>query len=158
MPVVRFPKLGPQFDNGETGEVLELIEESPFPADALPDVLRNMADAIQLSYNVTPEMACPVVLGAVSGSLGKGLKTRSGPDLYVFGNLYMIGCAESGSGKSNTFKPATKPIRDYAADQRSYWEEITRPESEAELKILEREISVLEKRIGSKREERIEGK
>jgi hypothetical protein len=127
------------------------VDMEPFPAAALPKVLREMADAISASCNVPMEMSGPIVLATVSGALGKGLKTKSGPDLHIFGNLYLLGFADSGSGKTNCFKPATKPIRDFEANAQDYWDEFTRPETEAELRILEKEIMLLEKMIGNRK-------
>jgi hypothetical protein len=129
----------------------ELPDIEPFPVDALPGVLLGMSKAISASYNVPLEMSGPIVVAAVSGSLGKGLKTQSGPDLYVFGNLYMVGFAESGSGKSKCFKPATKSIVTFESNASDYWHEFTRPEMEADQRILEKEISSLEKSISNKK-------
>jgi replicative DNA helicase len=127
------------------------LDLEPFPAVALPEVLRKMAEAISASCNVPMEMSAPIVLATISGSLGKGLKTKSGPDLHIFGNLYLLGFADSGSGKTTCFKPATKPIRDFEANAQAYWDEFTRPENEAELRILEKEIAHLERMIGNKK-------
>jgi hypothetical protein len=74
--------------NGSVPHDPEPEDLAPFPVNALPPALRDMAQAIKASLNVTLESTGPLVLAAVSGSLGKGLQTQSGSDLSVFANLF----------------------------------------------------------------------
>jgi hypothetical protein len=103
-----------------------------------------MAEAISNSVRVPLELSGPLVLGIVSGAIGKNLQLKSGADRMIRGNLYLLGIAESGTGKSSVLELAAEPIQTVERESLRFWEEITKPEIKAEIRILDREIKALE--------------
>jgi hypothetical protein len=136
---------------GYAGFVTEEIPKcefyNPFPINELPEPCRGMASAITSSLRVPLELTGPTMLGVVSSAIGKGLLLKSGDDLSVYGNLYLLGIGISGEGKSLTDRLATAPIRAIETQNRARWCEIDEPQLQAELRILEKEISKLEGQI-----------
>ena len=59
-------------------------------------------------WNRFRDAADPAILSA---AIGKGLQVRSGANRVTRGNLYVLLSAESGSGKSDTFRHAAKPFQ-----------------------------------------------
>ena len=65
-------------------------DESPFPIDALPSPLREMAESVSDAYDAPIDLAAPQTLSAVSCCLGKGVSlTTNHPD-PTYGLLYMF--------------------------------------------------------------------
>jgi hypothetical protein len=91
-----------------------------------------------------------LVLGIVSGALGKGLTLQSGSDRMIRGSLYLLGIAESGTGKSSACKLAAAPIHAREKNDYAFWKEITRPEIKGELRVLNKEIEAIEKQLTKK--------
>ena len=90
-------------------------------------------------------------LATVSASLGKALQANSGPEDVIRGNIYIIGFAESGTGKSRVFRHATAPIQKFEKERLDYFMEITQPELTAELRILKSKITNLEGQLSARR-------
>jgi hypothetical protein len=126
-------------------------EPRKFPLWCLPPVLRDMAKAISDSVRVPLELAGPIVLGIISGAIGKGLRLKSGADRMVRGNLYLFGIAESGTGKSSACELAAEPIQAAEKDALGFWKEMSKPEVKAEIRILDREIKALENQLSGKK-------
>ncbi len=82
----------------------------PFPLQHLPPAARAMAEAIARTERTPETLAGCCVLGFLSASIGAGLQTTSGPSRLTRGNLYIMASAESGSGKSETFRHAAQPV------------------------------------------------
>jgi hypothetical protein len=129
----------------------EQKELPAFPLDNFPEKMREMAKAISESVRVPIELSAPAVLTTVSAAIGNGLQVKSGADIFVRGNLYFLGFAESGTGKSLVFDLATRPIIEFEEQRLSFWTEIIHPELEAELRLLSKEIAALEGSIVKKR-------
>ena len=72
-----------------------------------------MAEAIARTERTPETLAGCCVLGILSASIGAGLQITSGPNRVTRGNLYIMASAESGSGKSETFRHAAKPFLAY---------------------------------------------
>jgi Protein of unknown function (DUF3987) len=122
-----------------------------FPIEALPDPIRSFAEALSDAVRVPLELAAISVLATCSASLGKGLSASSGPNDLIRGNLYLLGSAESGTGKSRTFRHAAAPILDFEKARLDYWSEIKHPELAAELRVLKREATSLENQLAGKK-------
>ena len=75
-----------------------------------------MAEAIARTERTPETLAGCCVLGILSASIGAGLEVTSGPNRVTRGNIYIMPSAESGSGKSETFRHAAKPFFDYERD------------------------------------------
>jgi Protein of unknown function (DUF3987) len=81
----------------------------------------------------------------VSAAIGRGLEVKSGANRVTRGNLYILGSAESGSGKSETFRHLAKPFLEFETARVEDWKDEIRPELLAEAKVLEAEIANLTK-------------
>ncbi len=82
----------------------------------------------------------------LSASIGAGLEVTSGPNRVTRGNLYIMASAESGSGKSETFRHAAKPFFAYERDMVERWRRRNAlPGLQAEADLLESEIAKLKK-------------
>ncbi len=131
----------PGLDEGEKRIV-------PFPLEHLPPAARAMAEAIARTERTPETLAGCCVLGILSASIGAGLQVKSGPDRFTRGNLYILASAESGSGKSETFRHAAKPFHDFERDMGERWRTDTGPKVETEVAILESRIKQLSGQAG----------
>jgi hypothetical protein len=118
---------------------------SPFPLQHLPPVARDMAEAIARTERTPETLAGCCVLGFLSASIGAGLQVTSGPNRVTRGNLYIMASAESGSGKSETFRHAAKSFFAYEREMIEQWKAETLPSLQAEKEMLESEIAKLKK-------------
>lgn len=115
-----------------------------FPIDLLPDIARSFAYEVAMALRVPVELPAVSVLAAASASIGRGLEIQSTPDEVMRGNLYFLGAAKSGDGKSRTIKQAAALILDYQQQAIAFWRYDTEPRARAELKILEAEMKKLQ--------------
>jgi len=136
------------------------VEETvlPFPLQLLPPVARAMAEAVARAVRTPETLAGCCVLGFMSASIGAGLEVASGPNRVTRGNLYLMPIAESGSGKSETYRHAAKPFYAHEHDLIERWKENDLPRLQAEKEMLESEIGRLKKeaakvKSGREREE-----
>lgn len=128
-----------------TGEGEEKIP--PFPLEQLPPAARAMAEAIARTERTPETLAGCCVLGALSASIGAGLQIKSGPNRLTPANLYIMATAQSGCGKSETYRHAIKPLGDFEQELIERWKVETKPGLEAELAILEGELAKLKKTV-----------
>ncbi len=105
-----------------------------------------MAEAIARTERTPETLAGCCVLGFLSASIGAGLQITSGPDRLTRANLYIMPSAESGSGKSETFRHAAKPFLAYETEMIEHWKAQVLPGLQAEAEILESEIGGLKKK------------
>jgi hypothetical protein len=119
-----------------------------FPLHCLPLKAREMAEATAESINVHVNLPASAVLGVCSAACGKALYVRSGADQRLRPNLFIIGAAISGTGKSEGIRPIVAPFRMHESDKRSYFDEITRPQLESEKRLLERKLHSIEATLG----------
>ena len=117
----------------------------PFPLEHLPPAARAMAEAIARTERTPETLAGCCVLGFLSASIGAGLQIASGPSRFTRGNLYIMPSAESGSGKSETFRHAAKPFFTFENEIVERWKAETLPGLQAEKDLLESEIGRLKK-------------
>lgn len=127
-------------------------EDDPFPLDCLPPVVADMARAIADTALVPESLAACCVLGAASASIGRGLKVESGPDRTTGAGIYLAAVAPSGSGKSESCRHATAPVREFEAELIRGHEEITRPRLLAERAALEARLARLKQAAARGRE------
>lgn len=121
-----------------------------FPIAALPPVASTMASAIALTERTPEALAGCCILGIVSASIGAGLQIRSAPNRWTRGNLYIAVSAESGSGKSETFRHAAQPFLDMARQRVESWRTETQPLAEADKDMVEARIAELKKIAGKR--------
>lgn len=126
------------------------IEEPirPFPLHCLPSKAQAMALAICKTERVPETLAGVCVLGFLSASIGRGLQVQSGPERFTRGNLYIVASADSGSGKSETFRHAAKPFFEFETECIAFWRASILPGLLAERDILEQEIAAIKKEAG----------
>lgn len=100
-------------------------DESPFPIDALPSPLREMAESVSDAYDAPIDLAAPQTLSAVSCCLGKGVSlTTNHPD-PTYGLLYMFLATRPGVAKSNVSKCLIKPLKEHQIWMRKSYKEAT---------------------------------
>jgi len=117
-----------------------------------------MAEAIARVERTPETLAGCCVLGILSASIGAGIEVTSGPNRKTRGNLFLAVTAESGSGKSETFRHAAKPLFQLERDMVERWRAEISPGLQAEADMLESEIVRLKKeackgKLGLDREE-----
>ena len=123
-------------------------EAQPFPLACLPPAAADMARAICETERIPASLAGVCILGFLAASIGRGLRVQSGPERFTRGNLYLVASAESGSGKSETFRHAAQPFHDFERELVKAWQTSTLPGLQAERDILEAEIAKLKKEAG----------
>ena len=133
-----------QTDTNRAGQPSE-PESKPFPLDCLPPVAAKMAAEIARVERTPETLAGCCVLGVLSASIGAGLQVKSGSDRVTRGNLYILASAVSGSGKSETFRHAAKPLQDVEAEAFKKWNDETRPRAQADKELVELDIEKLKK-------------
>jgi Protein of unknown function (DUF3987) len=121
--------------------------EVPFPLRCLTPPLEAMATAVCETERVPESLAGSCALGILSSSIGAGLQIQSAPNRATRGNLYILASAESGSGKSETFRHLAKPFQNFEHERLLGWKKLTRPGLLAERDILESEIGKLKKDV-----------
>lgn len=85
-------------------------------------------------------------LGVVSAAIGAGLEVSSGPNRVTRANLYFLASAESGSGKSETFRLIAAPLVDHQTRLLETWRLKTSPQLQSEIRVLDKEIAALERK------------
>lgn len=131
-------------------EALPEIESPDFPTQRLPPVLRSKALGVSESLNVHINLTGITALAVTSAALGKGVYLQWRTNQQTRANLYIIGGGVSGSGKTEGSRPLVLPIRQYAADQRSRFQQDTLPRLKAEKYRLTRQLTVLAGRLAKK--------
>lgn len=84
------------------------LEPGRFPADALPSIIRDVAENVAEVYQVDAGIVFMACLAAISGAIGKSVTVEGGVNGRTTPcNLYMIAGAPSGYGKSGVVKVVT---------------------------------------------------
>ncbi len=100
------------FNPAERAEAEAKGEVAPpsFPAECLPPILRRMAEGVAELQRVPVAMTAPMVLAVASASLGRGVCMEGLLGNNGWPNLFVVVCAESGTGKSSAFRLVTAPL------------------------------------------------
>ena len=117
------------------------------PLSLLPEPFKQMSEAISDSARVPKSLAGCCVLGALSASIGSGLKVRSGADRFSFANIYIMASAASGSGKSESFRLALGPFFRAEKEAIDYWKENIKSNVIAEKMYVDARIDELKKHL-----------
>lgn len=107
-----------------------------------------MARAIAHTERTPETLAGCCVFGILSASIGAGLQVRSGPDRFTRGNLFLLVSAESGTGKSESFRHAARPFHEFEHEMVNHWLREIGPQLEADVAILEARIKQLTGQAG----------
>lgn len=141
----------PEDSNGGFGsfdpEGQEENESPPFPLDALPPIARQMAQEITKTALVPDSLAAVNVLGILSASIGGGLLIGSGGDRTTPANLFLLGIAESGTGKGRAYSMASKAFRELEAEEIQHCENEVIPKIKKDLRLIEKDFKKLEKSL-----------
>ncbi|MDB6021277.1 MAG: hypothetical protein JWQ04_1134 [Pedosphaera sp.] len=121
-------------------------EPAPFPVDAFPPVMASMVAGVARTERVPLALPAVCALGVASAAIGAGLEVVSGPNRVTRANLYLLASADSGSGKSETFRIVAAPLVDYQTRLIETWRLETSPKLQSELRVLDSEIATLEKK------------
>lgn len=121
-------------------------EAAPFPVDALPPAMATMIAALSRTERVPLVLPAVCALGVASAAIGAGLEVASGPNRVTRANLYLLASAESGSGKSETFRLISAPLVDHQARLLETWRQKTSPQLQSEIRVLDKEIAALERK------------
>ena len=131
------------FDQGGHDE----SDSPPFPLDALPPLPRQMAQEITKAALVPDSLAAVNVLGILSASIGGGLLLDSGGDRITSANLYLLGIAESGTGKGRAYSMAAKTFHELEAEEIRHHENEVLPSIKKDLRLIEKDFKKLEKSL-----------
>ena len=101
----------------------------PFPLHCLPSLVEAMAKEVCATERVPESLAGCCALGILSASIGAGLVVQSASNRVTRGNIYLLASAESGSGKSETFRHMAKPFQQFEMDRIKRWKEQDRPDA-----------------------------
>jgi hypothetical protein len=121
-------------------------EAAPFPVDALPPAIAAIIAAVSRTERVPLALPAVCALGVVSAAIGAGLEATSGPNRVTRANLYLLASAESGSGKSETFRLIAAPLVDHQSRLIETWKSKTSPQLQSEIRVLDKEIAALERK------------
>jgi hypothetical protein len=141
----------PFFEEVDLDNYVDQDEEPvpEFPLDTLPPQLRIPVEELVRHYRVKALLPAICALVIHSAALGRGVCCMSNVR-KTFANLYALIGADSGTGKSNVFDDLMVPLCELQMEAFKTFGATDRPRAEAELKLLERQISEL---IKSKNDE-----
>jgi replicative DNA helicase len=135
----------PRFESSSSENEAETAP-AEFPVDALPPSMANFVADVAQCTRVPMALPAVCALGVASAALGAGLEVLSGPDRVTRGNLFLLASADSGSGKSETFRLVAAPIIDYQEKLFKTWKEQTEPKFKTQLLVLNKEIANLQRK------------
>lgn len=135
-------------NNTEINTTPEEMSQGLFPLDALGVTLEAMGRAICTTERTPNALAGCCLLGILSASLGAGLQVQSGPNRFTRAGLYLLPSAESGCGKSETFRHIARRFFELERKMLKAWEIGELPRIAAELEFTEAEIGKLKGKAG----------
>ena len=139
-PAANVERLRPEIDDDH--------ELTPFPVDCLPGAAGDMARAIAAAERVPESLTGCCVLGILSASIGAGLQVRSGAQRVTRGNLFILASAQTGTGKSESFRHAARPLFAYETEIIEQWRTSILPGLQADKELIESEITAIKKQAG----------
>ena len=148
----KLPESGPS----DTEDMLapEAEEIPTFPLHCFPPILRSYINEVARVTTVqNVPLTAAFVLGAISASVGVELRVASGGGRVTRGNLYIIGIAESGSGKSETFEMVFEPFHHAENAANADFNRRVVPQLRGKLKVAEAGLASLLKQMAGGRSE-----
>src|SRR5262249_39786085 len=116
-----------------------------FPLQYLPPLVEAMTKEVCATEPLPERLVGCCALGILSASIGAGLAVQSASNRVTRGNIYVLASAESGSGKSETFRHMAKPFQQFEWDRIKRWKELDRFEVIARRELLEVDIKQCKK-------------
>ena len=134
-------------EQGESSESLEpeidLETSDPFPIQLLPPILARQAIAISELGGWPLAMTGPLVLGAASAAIGRGVRVQSFNGHLTRANIYVLIGKQSGGGGTSAYNHALAPLQGFQFRNRREHESGLKPALEAERMVKESEIDNL---------------
>ena len=149
-PEIAEPVSETKTDGANRDEPNEAAE--PFPLQCLPPLVEAMAKEVCATERVPESLVGCCALGILSASIGAGLAVQSASNRVTRGNIYVLATAESGSGKSETFRHMAKPFQQFEMDRIERWKEQDRPDAIAKRELLEVDIKECKKQYAKERD------
>lgn len=118
-----------------------------FPCDVLPEIAKSMTNEIAEAALVPVTLAAMNVIGILSASIGGGLLVDSGGGRITPANLYLLGIADSGTGKSRAFGMAAEPFQKIENEETKLWESEHLPKIKKDLRFIEKRFRRIEKEM-----------
>jgi hypothetical protein len=109
-----------------------------------------MAKEVCATERVPESLAGCCALGILSASIGAGLEIQSAANRVTRGNVYVLASAESGSGKSETFRHMAKPFQQFEIERVNAWREQDRADIVTRRTLVEVDIKKLKKKYAGK--------
>jgi hypothetical protein len=135
----------------------ESCVSNPFPFEALPPVIKDLAVSIAKTHKSEDKMgviALPLI-GVFSGSLGQGIVVKT-KHYISYPNLFVYCSVGSGGIKSVVIDEAEAPVIEFQKIQFKTYEDETKPMALAELRKIEAQIEEM-KEFGDDDEEEMSG-
>jgi hypothetical protein len=123
---------------------IEGDEEKPFPVKCLPPDAQNYLREICRVDGVGEALPGACMLGTLSMALGSGGELYNGRH-RVRGNLFVLGAARSGTGKSVVFNRVVQPFLDCEKSLVKNWRENVLPGLKAKIRMLKQRQDTLHK-------------
>jgi hypothetical protein len=139
------------FGEGGAAENEPSEEAKPFPLHCLPPLVEAMAKEVCATERTPESLAGCCALGILSASVGAGLAVKSASNRVTRGNIYLCASAESGSGKSETFRHMARPFQQFELERIKRWREQDRVDALASRSLLEVDIKECKKKYAQER-------
>jgi hypothetical protein len=133
----------------------ELANKKPFLLASLPPLVEAIAKEVCATERVPESLVGCCALGILSASIGAGLAVQSASNRVTRGNIYLLASAESGSGKSETFRHMAKPFQQFEMERINRWKELDRPDAIAMRQLLEVDIKQCKNQYAQQHEDDI---
>ena len=143
------------FAGSAGGQELENKNTKTFPLASLPPLVEAMAKEVCATERVPESLVGCCALGILSASIGAGLAVQSASNRVTRGNIYVLASAESGSGKSETFRHMAKPFQQFEMDRIKRWKEQDQPDAIAKRELLEVDIKECKKQYAKHHDDNI---
>lgn len=113
------------------------LEAGPFPIDALPPVMRRVAESLADVHQISVELPAMAALATLSGSIGKSVTVSdavNGRDTHC--NLYIVAGAPKSYGKGAA-SHAVQPIIEASAERADHFQQYERADLQTDRELLE---------------------
>jgi putative DNA primase/helicase len=148
-PEIAEPVFETKTDGANRDEPSEAAE--PFPLHCLPWLVEAMAKEVCATERVPESLVGCCALGILSASVGAGLEIQSAANRVTRGNVYVLASAESGSGKSETFRHMAMPFQQFEIERVNAWREQDRADIVTRRTLVEVDIKELKRKYARKR-------
>ena len=86
---------------------------TPFPLDALPDTLKEVAKEVSWAYQAPIDLVAPQTIAVLSACLGKGINLKTNHPDPTYGLLFVFLGTRPGICKTTVLKWLSKPMKEY---------------------------------------------